>query len=129
MNTEPLGPRFDIWYEPGTSSDPNGYYSNDDDIWSRDHPNLGAAPNPVEHPTARTTAHEFGHGLGLDHQDFGDACPNGDGDLDCDDLLMRSGRRGFFLSEPEIETARTVAARKALADRTPVACGEPVIDR
>ena len=42
---------------------------------------------------------------------------------------MRSGRRGFFLSEPEIETARTVAARKALADRAPVACGEPVIDR
>jgi hypothetical protein len=129
VDHEQLGERFDIWYEPGGASDPNGYYSGDHDIWSRDHPSLGAAPNPVQYPTARTTAHEFGHGLGLDHQDFGNACPDGTGNLDCDDLLMRSGRRGFFLSDEEIMSARTVAARKALADTTPLGCGPLVIAR
>ena len=124
-----LGPGLDIRYGPGTSSDPNGYYSGDNDIFSRDQPNLGAAPNPVQLPTARTTAHEFGHALGLQHQDFGDSCPNGTGDLDCDDLLMRSGRRGFFLSEPEIERAREVAEGKALEDPRPPDCGQLVIMR
>jgi hypothetical protein len=113
----------------GGSGDPNGYYSGDHDIWSRDHPSLGAAPNPVQLPTARTTAHELGHGLGLDHQDFGNACPDGTGNLDCNDLLMRSGRRGFFLSDVEIERAREVAQRKALTDTTPLGCGPLVINR
>jgi hypothetical protein len=122
VDHDELGPGLDIWYSPGDSSDPNGYYSGDNDIFARDQPSLGAAPNPVQLPTARTTAHEFGHALGLPHQDFGDACPDGTGDLDCDDLLMRSGRRGFFLSDPEIESARSVAENKALDDTTPLDC-------
>jgi len=122
VDHDELGPGFDIWYNPGTSSDPNGYYSGDNDIFSRDQPSLGAAPNPGQIPTARTTAHEFGHALGLQHQDFGSACPGGTGDLDCNDLLMRSGRRGFFLSEPEVERARMVAENKALDDTAPLDC-------
>jgi len=129
VDHDELGPGFDIWYSPGVSSDPNGYYSGDNDIFSRDQPSLGAAPNPVQLPTARTTAHEFGHALGLQHQDFGDACPNGSGDLDCNDLLMRSGRRGFFLSDPEVERARSVAEDKALDDTTPLDCAPLVIER
>jgi hypothetical protein len=129
VDHDELGPGFDIWYRAGESGDPNGYYSGDNDIFSRDEPSLGAAPNPVQIPTARTTAHEFGHGLGLSHQDFGNACPDGNGNLNCDDLLMRSGRRGFFLSEPEIETARGRAEDKALADTTPLDCGPLVIER
>ncbi len=122
VDHDELGPGFDIWYNPGTSGDPNGYYSGDNDIFSRDQPSLGAAPNPGQIPAARTTAHEFGHALGLQHQDFGNACPGGTGDLDCNDLLMRSGRRGFFLSEPEIERARMVAENKALDDTAPLDC-------
>jgi hypothetical protein len=129
VDHDELGPGFDIWYRMGESGDPNGYYSGDNDIFSRDQPSLGAAPNPVQLPTARTTAHEFGHGLGLSHQDFGNTCPDGDGNLDCNDLLMRSGRRGFLITEPEIETARGRAESKALDDTTPLDCGPLVISR
>lgn len=129
VDHDDLGPGFDIWYNPGTASDPNGYYSGDNDIFSRDQPSLGPAPHPGQLPTARTTAHEFGHALGLPHQDFENACPDGNGDLDCNDLLMRSGRRGFFLSDPEIERARSVAENKALDDSAPLDCAALVIAR
>jgi hypothetical protein len=129
VDHDDLGPGMDVFFRPGTSSDPNGSYAGDHDIFSRDHPNLGPAPNPVQFPTARTTAHELGHALGLDHQNFENACPDGTGNLDCNDLLMRSGRMGFLLTDPEIDTARSVADDKSLEDKTPPDCGPLMIAR
>ena len=89
-------------------------------IFTLDYPSLEAAPNPVEHPTARTAAHEMGHGLGLGHQNCGEAC---------EDLLMTSGRLGYQLvtgapaSVDEQATARDHAASVALSDAAPLHCG------
>jgi hypothetical protein len=103
---------FDQWYAPEVGG-PNGYYAGDHDIWSRDHPDLGSAPNPVDHPTARTTAHELGHALDLPHRQ------------DSDDNLMRSGTRGWQLNGQEITTARNRAGEKALEDTAPTHCAGP----
>jgi len=119
---------FDLWFVPVVPSDPsvNGIYMGDHDIWSRDYPNLGSAPNPVTYPAARTSAHEIGHGLRLDHYN---------GYADSYDHLMSSGRLGFKVSNPnlanvyEIDVARARAQQKALADTTPLACGPPQISR
>jgi len=118
---------FDLWFVPTVPSDPsvNGIYMGDHDIWSRDYPNLGSAPNPVTYPAARTSAHEIGHGLRLDHYN---------GYADSYDHLMSSGRLGFKLSNPnlagvnEIDIARARAQQKALADTAPLSCGAPVIN-
>jgi hypothetical protein len=118
---------FDLWFVPVVPSDPsvNGIYMGDHDIWSRDYPNLGSAPNPVTYPAARTSAHEIGHGLRLNHyNDYADSF----------DHLMSSGRLGFKVSNPnlagvyEIDVARARAQQKALADTTPLSCGAPVIN-
>ena len=111
---ETMSTGFDFWYAPDVGG-PNGYYAGDHDIWTKDHPSLGAAPNPVEHPQARTTAHELGHGLTLDHRQ------------DSDDNLMRSGTLGWQLNEAEIDAARGRAEEKALDDLTPLVCGPPQI--
>jgi hypothetical protein len=127
---------FDFRYTAGTIPDApsaNGLTENAHSIWSIDHPNLGSAPHPVQNPTARTTAHELGHGLGLAHEnpppstDCASPCycavdPNGPS---CDDYLLRSGTKGYFLSAPEIAIARKNAANKALADQTAASCGAP----
>jgi hypothetical protein len=112
----PAADGFDISFVPEVP-DPigvNGVYKGDHDIWSRDNPRLGPAPNPVTHRAARTSAHELGHGLSLSHYD---------GYPDSADDLMSSGTLGWRLNDLQIQAARTRAQRKALADTTPTNCG------
>jgi hypothetical protein len=113
----------------------NGLTQGPHAIWSIDHPGLGSAPNPVQNPAARTTAHELGHALNLDHEnpppsnDCASPCYCVTLSLDCNDFLMRSGTKGFFLSDPEVQIARARAAQKTLPDTAPLACGAPVYNR
>jgi hypothetical protein len=94
----------------------NGVYCGDHNVHTIDHPSLGRTNDPawsVEYAASRTSAHEIGHGLNLDHYN---------GFPDSNDCLMSSGRKGFKLQDFEIQIARTRAAQKALPDTTPKYC-------
>jgi hypothetical protein len=112
---------FDIWFVPDVPDPPgvNGVYKGDHDIWSRDYPRLSPAPNPVTHRSARTSAHELGHGLTLSHY-------NGYSDSATD--LMSSGTLGWQLNDSQIQAARTRAQRKAITDTTPANCAAAQIN-
>jgi hypothetical protein len=130
---------FDFRYTSGQipgASGSNGVFQNPRSIWSIDHPRLNDVSMPVMHPTARTTAHELGHALGLAHEnpppssDCSRPCHCVELGDECDEYLMRSGTKGFFLSEPEIETARDRAERVAITDQGAAEqCGMPVFMR
>lgn len=93
----------------------NGFFSDNHRIVSLDYPSLDEAPNPTRHPASRTIAHELGHALSLEHQNCG---------VQCEDLLMTSGRRGFQLSGAEIDVARSAAVGLARAIDVE-GCAEP----
>jgi hypothetical protein len=129
---------FDFRYVSGTipaAPTANGLTQGPHKIWSIDHPSLGSAPNPVQNPAARTTAHELGHALNLDHEnpppstDCATPCYCATLPAGCDDFLMRSGKKGFFLSDPEIQISRKAAPRYALPATAPTACAAPIYNR
>jgi hypothetical protein len=129
---------FDFRYTSGQipgAPTANGLTQSAHSIWSIDHPSLGAAPHPVQNPTARTTAHELGHALNLAHEnpapstDCASPCYCVTLNMSCNDFLMRSGTKGYFLSSPEIEIARARAAQRALPDTAPLVCAAPVYNR
>jgi len=115
---------FDFWFHRSAipcSPGANGVYCGDHDIHSLDRPSLGAVDNAewdTEHNPSRTSAHELGHGLSLDHYN---------GFPDSNDSLMSSGRQGFKLYEAEVTAARNRARSKALADTTPLYCSPPAL--
>lgn len=108
---------MDIWFSPPADEGVvlNGYFEGAHDIWVRDTPKLRSAPNPARHRAARTAAHEFGHGLGLNHRQ------------DSDDNLMRSQTLGWRLNAKEVGTVRKHAASIALPDRKPSRCKSPML--
>lgn len=117
---------FDFWFhksEIPCSPGANGVYCGDHDIHTLDKPSLGPADNKewdTVHDPSRTSAHELGHGLSLEHYN---------GYADSNDSLMSSGRQGFKLHADEITAARNRARSKALADTAALYCGAPKITR
>lgn len=110
---------FDFFFHRsmlGCGADANGVYCGDHDIHSLDAPSLSPVDNAIwdtrQNP-ARTTAHELGHGLRLEHYN---------GFPDSNDSLMSSGRQGFKLHDSEISTARARAQMKALPDSSSAPC-------
>ena len=123
---EPRRDGFDLWFhrtKVGCNTTANGVYCGDHDIHSLDVPSLNAADNAAwdtrQNP-ARTSAHELGHGLMLEHYN---------GFADSNDSLMSSGRQGFKLHESEITTARRRAQSKAVAGAPATPCAAvPIVD-
>jgi hypothetical protein len=113
---------FDFWFhksEIPCSPGANGVYCGDHDIHTLDKPSLGPVDNKewdTVHDPSRTSAHELGHGLSLEHFN---------GFADSNDSLMSSGRQGFKLHDDEITAARNRARSKALMDTAPLYCGAP----
>jgi hypothetical protein len=105
----------------GCETKANGVYCGDHDVHTLDMPSLGAADNAqwdTGQNAARTSAHELGHGLRLEHYN---------GFADSNDSLMSSGRQGFKLHDTEISTARARAAQVALPDTSPAFCAAPML--
>ncbi len=112
MNDHLLSSGFDLWFVPRIYNNDfmNGVFSNGHSIYVRETPILNAAPNPAQHPAARTAAHELGHALNLLHRQ------------DSDDNLMRSKTFGWQLNREEIAIARKTAATLAIKNKVASTC-------
>lgn len=117
---------FDMWFHRsrlGCNATGNGVYCGDHDVHTLDAPMLNRADNAAWDTRlnpARTSAHELGHGLNLDHYN---------GFPDSNDSLMSSGRQGFKLHEMEVATARQRAQSKAVRGAESGPCPPvPVVD-
>jgi hypothetical protein len=118
---------FDVRLLPGTGP-ANGQWPGDDhEIWVRDHVEIGDDLLPARHATARTMAHELGHGLGVFHSN---EVPWGP---ERDTTLMRQFRSGWRLATgdevpyDQVERARTEAALMVDEDPPGTECAPPVI--
>jgi hypothetical protein len=109
---------FDIFFKPELEVLPgyqviSGLHQGDHDIQVRDVPDLYNIPPAIVTNGARTTAHELGHALGLQHDERSNA------------FLMRSGHQGIQLQPHEIRTARRRAALKTLPLANRLTCRPP----
>src|SRR5439155_11672828 len=98
---------FDLWFKTDDSDPFNGLYRSDHDIYSKDRPLLGDLKHSVPETTARSSAHELGHALRLEHYNLQPDSP---------DSLMSSGYLGRRLHAFEVQTARARARELALPD-------------
>jgi hypothetical protein len=109
---------FDIFFKPELEALPgykviSGLHQGDHDIQVRDVPDLYNLPPAIVSKGARTTAHELGHALGLQHDERSNA------------FLMRSGHQGIQLQPHEIRIARGRAALKTLPVANRLTCRPP----
>jgi len=93
-----LSDGFYLWIEAEKRSY-IGIYWGQHDIWTNDLPSLGSAPNPVDINVARTSAHELGHALSLNHY-------NDDALADQRDNVMASGTKGWELKDWQVDDTR-----------------------
>ncbi|HEY7764453.1 MAG TPA: hypothetical protein VIB38_05655 [Aestuariivirgaceae bacterium] len=112
---------FDIFFKPELEVLPgykviSGLHQGDHDIQVRDVPDLYDAPPAIVTKGARTTAHELGHALGLQHDERSNA------------FLMRSGHQGIQLQPHEIRIARGHAALRTLPVAKRLTCQPPKLN-
>jgi hypothetical protein len=112
---------FDIFFKPELEVLPgykviSGLHQGDHDIQVRDVPDLYDAPPAIVTKGARTTAHELGHALGLQHDERSNA------------FLMRSGHQGIQLQPHEIRIARGHAALRTLPVANRLTCQAPKLN-
>jgi hypothetical protein len=119
---------FDVRILRGTGPG-NGQWPGDDhEIWVKDHVEIGDSLDPARHATARTFAHELGHGLGVFHSNGTSWGPDRG-----ETVMMQfvSGWRlpvGSEIPYDQVERARENAVLMVEGEPTGTPCGDPQVD-